>query len=268
LDRKQNSEFSVQTIQRAAAILRCFSEGNPELGVTAIGHMTGIHKSTVSRLLLALNREGFVSQNAETGKWRLGLGLLNLAGMVLENLDLRELAKNHLAELARVTQETINISVLDGDECVNIECLLSPKPIKYAGRLGRRVPLHCTSTGKVLLAFLSREQLDGVLPEELPPFTKGTITDRTALEVSLDRVRAQDYAIVHEEFEEGLSAIAAPIRDHTGRVIATVSVSGPTYRMGPGKIERFTGPLLETAGKISADLGNIPYKKEGIKQSI
>jgi len=230
-------------------------ESDTELGVNAISRQVGIHKSTVSRLPSALSREGFVEQNPESGKWRLGLGLLGLAGAVLARIDLRKAALIPLRTLVSVTQETINMTVLDGKECVNVESIYSPKPIQYAGRLGRRTPLHCTSTGKVLLAYLSLEERKAVLPETLLACTKNTIVDRLSLEQVLERVREQGYAIAHGEFEEGLSAIAAPIRDHTGRVVATVSISGPTYRIGPGQIENFVVSLLDAAVQISANLG-------------
>ena len=255
LEDEQHSGFSIQTIERAGAVLRCFIESESELGVNFISRKIEVHKSTVSRLLSALRREGFVEQNPETGKWRLGLGLLSLAGAVLERIDLRNAALLPLRMLVAQTQETINITILDGNECVNIECIHSPKSIQYAGRLGRRTPLHCTSTGKVLLAFLPREKQEAMLLGTLLSCTKNSIVEKSALEQTLEQVRNQGFAIAHEEFEEGLSAIAAPIRDHTGQVIATVSVSGPTYRMGPGQIESFVKPLLEAANKISTNLG-------------
>ena len=268
MGQKQHSVSSVQTIERAAAILRCFNEDHPELGVTDISQRTKLHKSTVSRMLLALKKEAFVTQNPQTGKWHLGFGLLNLAGVILEQMDLRSLAKAHLLDLAEITQETINISILDGNECVNVECITSPKPIQYAGRLGRRVPLHCTSTGKVLLAFLSAEQRFAMMPGKLHPYTKDTPVDRSSLETTLNQIRTAGYAIAHEEFQEGLSAIAAPIRDHNGYVIATVSVSGPTFRMGPGRIEQFVEPLLNTAARISADLGFVSSGKEVLRKDL
>jgi DNA-binding IclR family transcriptional regulator len=230
-------------------------ESETDLGVNFISRQVGIHKSTVSRLLSALGREGFVEQNPETGKWRLGLGLLGLAGAVLERIDLREAASIPLRTLVSQTQETINLTVLDGNESVNVESIRSPKAIQYAGRLGRRTPLHCTSTGKVLLAFLGPEERDLILPDRLVSCTKKSIVDRPALEQALEQVLEQGYSIAHEEFEEGLSSIAAPIRNHTGQVVATVSISGPSYRMGPGQIEEFVQPLLDAAIEISVNLG-------------
>lgn len=255
--KKRRSDPSIQSVERAAAILRSFVDADTELGVTALSHQLGIHKSTVSRLLATLQHEGFVERNPETGKYRLGLGLITLASTALERLDLRRAAQPYLSALAESTQETVNITVLDGDECVNIERITSPKSIRYVGWIGRRTPLHCTSTGKVLLAYLTPNERDALLPETLSRLTEKTITDRTALEQTLEQVRQQGYAIAHEELEEGLSAIAAPIRDRTGRVVATVSISGPTYRIEPVRIEHFAEPLKQTASDISARLGHV-----------
>jgi len=260
--RERQSSSSVQTIQRASAILRCFVENGTELGVTSISRRVGFHKSTVSRLLSALREEGFVEQNPENGKWRLGLGLLGLAGAVLERMDLRKVTLTPLRILSAQTQETINITVLNGNECVNIESIPSPQSIQHTGRLGRRTPLHCTSTGKVFLAFLTPEERDVLLSSTLLPCTEKSIVDWRALEQVLEHVREQGYAIAHEEYEEGLSAIAAPIHDHTSQIVATVSISGPSYRMGSDQIEKFVEPLKETAHNISAQLGYVQPKSE------
>jgi len=252
---KRSTDSGIQSVQRAAAILRSFTEAEAELGVTAISERLGLHKSTVSRLLSTLLQEGFVEQNRETGKYRLGLGLVSLAGYALEHIDLRRVAHPHLLNLAELTQETINVTILDGAECVNIERVASPRLIRYVGSLGRRTPLHCTSTGKVLLAYMTPAERDAVLPPKLTRYTAKTIVDRQALEQALVQIRAQGYGVAREEFEEDLTAIAAPICNHLGRVVATVSISGPTYRLEADKIEAFGGPLRETARKISAQLG-------------
>lgn len=262
---ERKSSSSVQTIQRASTILRCFMESDAELGVTLLSQQTGIHKSTVSRFLSALRKEGFVEQNPETGKWRLGLGLLDLAGALLERMDLRKVTLIPLRNLAAQTQETINITVLDGNECVNIENISSPKSIQHAGRLGRRTPLHCTSTGKAFLAFLTTEERDVLLSSTLPQCTENSIVDRRALEQALEHVREQGYAITHEEYEEGLSAVAAPIRDHTGQIVAAVSISGPSYRMEQNQIEKFIEPLKATAHDISTQLGYVQPKSKSSK---
>jgi IclR family transcriptional regulator, acetate operon repressor len=247
----------IQSIQRAGSILRSFNAADSELGVTRISELTGLHKSTVSRLLSALQMEGLVEQNPETGKYRLGLGLVKLAGLALERMDLRHLAHPYLMTLAEQTEETVNLTVLDGEECVNIERVASPRSIRYVGWIGRRTPLHCTSTGKVFLAYLSQAQRDRLLPASLPALTRHTITDRAILEEALRVVREQGYASAIEEFEEGLSAVAAPLRDRTGAVIGTVSVSGPSYRLSQLKLDTYVDSLREVANAVSNQLGHV-----------
>jgi DNA-binding IclR family transcriptional regulator len=253
--KKHLSDSSIQSVRRAATILRSFTAAEATLGVTTLSERLGLHKSTVSRLLSTLDREGFVEQDPETGKYRLGLGLVSLAGYALERLDLRRVAHPYLGALAELTQETINLTVPAGAEGVNIERVASPRSIRYVGSVGRRTPLHCSSTGKVLLAFMSPAERAALLPQKLTRYTANTITDRAALDAELAQVQAQGYAVAREEYEEDLAAVAAPIRNHLGRVIATVSITGPAYRLEADKIAAFVPALLETAAKISAQLG-------------
>lgn len=248
----------VQSIQRAAVILRSFSEAEPEQSVTELSRQLKLHKSTVSRILSTLQAEGFVNQHPETGKYRLGVGLVSLAGVALGGLDVRGVAQPHLNRLVEVSEETVNVAVLDGHECVNIERVASPKPVRYVGWIGRRIPLHCTASGKVLLACLSKEERQPLLPTSLKQYTPQTITNKQDLETSLAQVCEQGFAVVHEEFEEGFSDIAAPVLNHAGETVGAIAISGPTFRLGNGRIESFIPPLLETTGRISADLG---YKK-------
>ncbi len=253
--RRERTTATIQSIERAVAILRSFTETEPELRVTELSRRLDLHKSTVSRILGTLEQEGLVSHNPETGKYRLGLTLISLAGVALGRLDVRGVAQPHLNHLVEVSQETVNVTVLDGQECVNVERAASPRPIRYVGWIGRRTPLHCTAAGKVLLAHMSPDERAARLPRPLMRYTGETIVEEAALEASLQDVRRQGYAIVHEEFEEGFSAVAAPVFDHAGRVAGALSISGPTYRLGPDKIEAYVEPLLETAVAVSADMG-------------
>ncbi len=252
---EKKSSSTTQTVERIAQILRCFTEVETDLGVMQISRETSLHKSTTSRLLSALHNEGFVEKSAETGKYRLGLGLVNLAGVVLERQNLRQAAQEQLRYLADITQETINISILDGKTCINIETIRSPKSIRYAGQLGRRTPLHCTSTGKILLTHMRPEQRQKILTQPLNAYTQHTITDPITLRMSLAEVCDQGYAISNEEFEEGLVAIAAPIWDRSGEVVAALSISGPTYRMDSDTLDEFVLPLTEATQTISRKLG-------------
>ena len=253
---KQPANTTIQSVQRALAILRCFTKEDGELGVIHLSKLLGLHKSTVSRLLSTLEQEGFVEKNPETEKYRLGLQLVTLAGIALEQVDLREVAAPYLSQLAELTQETVNIVVLSGRECMNIDGVASPRPIRYVGRIGRRTPCHCTAAGKILLAYLPPETRQQLLSEPLTRFTDKTIIDLEPLAQDLAQIRKNGYAITHEEHQEDLSALAAPIFDHTEQVTAAVTVSGPTYRIGPGEIEALVRPVLDIAREISTKLGS------------
>lgn len=264
---RERTTATIQSIERAVAILRSFTETEPELRVTELSRRLDLHKSTVSRILGTLEQEGLVSHNPETGKYRLGLALISLAGVALGRLDVRGVSQPHLNRLVEISQETVNVTVLDGQECVNVERAASPRPIRYVGWIGRRTPLHCTAAGKVLLAYLPPAERDARLPRPLMRYTDQTIVEEAALEASLREARRQGYAIVHEEFEEGFSALAAPVFDHAGRVAGAISISGPTYRLGADKIEAFIEPLLETTAAVSADMGFNGRPQEAYEES-
>jgi DNA-binding IclR family transcriptional regulator len=263
MPRPRRATGSIQVIDRAVAILKCFSEQTPELSVSELSRRLGLHKSTVSRILASLEQNDLVSQNPETGRYRPGLGLIGLAGVALGRLGVRGAAQPYLPALVSLCQETVNVVVRDGAECVNIEREASPKAIQYVGWIGRRMPLHCTAAGKVLLAALTPAERTALLPAPLPRFTARTVTDPEQLQAMLARVAAQGYAVDEGEFEEGFSAIAAPIRNHRGKVIAALVISGPSFRLGAEVMASLREPLLTTAAHISADLGYVPGNSAG-----
>ncbi len=255
LEYKPKADGSVRTIKRAVAILRCLSTNKIEAGVTDISGQVELHKSTVSRLLSALQHEHLVEQNPSNGKYRLGIGLLSLASSAWQNNDLRQITQPFLVNLNKLTGETTNIAVFNGEECINISREISPQPIRYVGWVGRRTPIHCTATGKVVLAHLPVEIYETLLPHELKSFTEHTITNRLDLIKSLAQIRKQGFAFALQEFEDGLNTIAAPIYDHSGRVLAAISISGPAYRMESDKIATYIPPLKKAAAGISKQLG-------------
>jgi DNA-binding IclR family transcriptional regulator len=252
----QRRSSSVQSVERAIAILKSFSTEKPERGVGELGRELGLHKSTVSRLMTTLERGGLLTRNPETQRYRLGLDLIGLAAHVIAYADVREVARALLRNLAEDCQESVNLVVLDGGQVVNLEQFVPPtRQVKNIGQVGRRLSPHCTAAGKVLLAHLSPEELDQVLSGELERYTARTITDANQLQRDLATVRRQGYAIAQEELEEGLNALAAPIYDHTGQAIAAVGVAGPAYRMTPQALPQLAARLLDATQQISARLG-------------
>jgi DNA-binding IclR family transcriptional regulator len=236
--------------------LKSFGLERPERGVNELSRELGLHKSTVSRLMRTLECGGLLSRSPETERYRLGVDLIGLAAQVVDYMDVREVARPFLRELAVMCQETVNLSVLDAGQVVNLEQFVPPtRRVKNIGRVGRRMCAHCTAAGKVLLAYLPPDELDQLLQADLEQFTPHTITDPGELRQDLARVREQAYATAREELEEGLNVVAAPIRGHTGQVVASVSVAGPACRVTPALFSELAARLMDVAAKISKRLG-------------
>lgn len=254
------SRSTVQSVERAIAILNAFSRERPERGVGELSRKLDLHKSTVSRLMKTLEQGGLLARDLETGRYRLGVGLIGLAEQVVSHMDLREVARPFLRQLAETCQETVNLAVLHGDQVVNLEQFVPPaRQVKNIGRVGRRMCLHCTAAGKVLLAHISPEERDQILPETLGRFTPHTITDRRRLEEDLAQTRDRGYAVAEEELEKGLNVVAAPIYDYSGQVSSAISIAGPAYRLPGDLLPQLAAVLVETAQSISEQLG---YKQE------
>ncbi|MBI3980123.1 MAG: IclR family transcriptional regulator [Chloroflexi bacterium] len=251
-------QFSIQSVGRAIDLLGCFRLNEPELGVSELSRRLGLHKSTVCRLLQSLEVADFVRQDPVSGKYSLGFGPVQLAGIVLARLPIREVAHPYLQRLAQATEETVNLGVVNRAEVVNIVQIPSPRPIRFIGWLGRTNPLHCTSGGKVALAYLPPDELRAFLEKPLTRYTERTITSPAELLREIAVVRAQGYGVARDEFEEDLSAISAPIFDYAGNLAALVGISGPSYRMSADRIDAFARLLTEASQEISARLGYSP----------
>jgi IclR family acetate operon transcriptional repressor len=253
---------TVQSVSRAASILELLADDG-ELGITELGRRLGVHKATASRLVATLSEHGLVERNPATDKVRLGFGLVHLAGAAMTGLDLVQQARPILQALAEQTEETVNLGVLDGGSVVYLDQIAGTRAIVSASWVGRRTPAHCTSNGKVLLAHLRDAELAAFLSHPLERLTPGTIVDPEALRAQLIEVRARGYAQTIEELEEGLNAVAAPVRRADGGVIAAVSVAGPAFRLRPIELPRIARMTADAAGSVSRRLG---YKER--RQSL
>ena len=225
------------------------------LGGYGGGQDAGLHKSTTSRLLGTLEREGFLESDPQTGKYRLGLQAVTLAAIATPGGDLRTLARPAMEELSLATRERINLAVIQGMECISLDQLPSPHRISNIGWVGRRTPLHCTSTGKSMLAFMSPSGRARLLPRRFDRYAARTITGRDQLIKELEAIRRRGYAIAQDELEEGLTAVGAPILDQARRVVAALAVSGPSFRLTPERLPDVAARLVKAAAKVSRRLG-------------
>ena len=236
----------VQSVDRAVTVLEILARQG-DAGVTEIATELGVHKSTASRLVGALVHRGLVDQLGERGKYRLGLGMVRLAGAAAARVDLPQAAGPVCELLADELGETVNVAVLDDGHAINICQGLGRAAISSFNWIGRRTPLHATSSGKVLLAFSDEDLHD--LP--MTRFTERTVTDRADLAAQLTLIREQGWGSTSEELEIGLNAVAAPVPGSK----AAISVSGPSYRLAKDKFPQYAESLIAAAAQISAGLG-------------
>lgn len=248
-----------QVVDRVMDILELLPRLGPELGVSEISRALGLKKATTHRLLAALRRRGVVTQDPVSRRYRLGMKLWELGAVATSQVDWVDRVKPHLEHLTRVAGETTHLAVLSDGQVLYVDKVESSRSLRMPSQVGRRLPVHCTGIGKALIAFLPDEVLRGlVLRRGLPRFTTSTITDLDALERELAEIRRRGYAIDHEEIEEGLVCIGAPVRDHTTHVVAAVSIAGPASRLRPPSIEGSAGHVVEAANAISVALGCPP----------
>jgi DNA-binding IclR family transcriptional regulator len=251
-----NSPYQVQVLDRALGILDLLADESPELGPSEVSERTGLHKSTVHRLLQVLERHRLIEKKAQNGKYRLGLRLFDLGSKAVAKLDLRERARPYLERLVLETGETAHICVLDSDRMLSIANVESPRTLRTPSTVGHRTPLHCTSVGKALLAFLPEGERNELLNKcELTAYTRRTLTKTAQLKAELKLVRQRGYAMDDEEIEEGLRCIGAPVMDYSGRVVAALSIAGPAFRLTDERIPAAARSVIRAAGELSLELG-------------
>ncbi|GAB92979.1 IclR family transcriptional regulator [Gordonia rhizosphera] len=245
----------VQSVDRAIQVLEILARLG-EAGVTEVAADVGVHKSTASRLLSALEEREMVEQSQDRGKYRLGFGILRLASAVPAQLDITHQSRVVTERLAADLGETVNVAVLRSHYAVNVDQAKGPSAVSTQDWLGELTPLHATSSGKVLLAYLPEGSRHALLEAGgLERFTKRTITSIDDVDRELESVVGNGFAVCIEEFEEGLNAVAAPVRDHLGEVIAAISVSGPVYRLNEAKARECAPAVVSAAAEISWRMG-------------
>ena len=253
--RDGESSGGVQSVDRAVTVLEILArEGNA--GVSEVAAEIGVHKSTAFRLLAALEERDLVEQNAERGKYQLGFGVLRLASAIPARLDLVRQAGPVLDELAQRFDETINLAVVREHYSVHVQQALGSAAVASQNWIGQLTPLHATSSGKILLAYMTDEQVAALLDTAgLKSYTEHTLTSRKALLAQLVEAREAGFATAYEELETGLNSAAAPVRDHTGAVVAALVASGPAYRFDEARIDDIADDLKAAADRVSQRMG-------------
>lgn len=255
-----------QAVLRAMSILKAFTDTHPDRGVAELARELGLHKTTVFRLLAALEHEGMIARTESAGVYRLGPEAIVLGAQALRSNDLRTAAHAELVALAETCGETTSLEVLvSDDEVLILDEILSRHLLGSTPSIGWRGPAHATSTGKVLLAAERYDGPDAARPRaaslaRLVKVTPRTITSAARLERELQTIWKQGYATANEELEPGLVAVGAPVRNHERRVVAALSIAGPTTRLSPARIPDLAVLVRRAAERVSQHLGCPPVR--------
>jgi len=252
---KQTEDNHLSSVKNALRILRSFSMDEPEKKIGELAESLGLNKSTVSRTMSTLASEGFVFKDPESKKYRLGLTILSLSGIVHTHMDIFRESQPVLNKLVQELDETVHISILDNNEVVYLQKIECNHPVRFLTHVGKRNPPYSTSSGKVLLAFAKPEIVDQVIENGLNPYTKNTITDPNKLREHLAEIKNNKYAFSIEEYSLGVNSVAAPIYDYRGKVIAALTVVGPKQRIQPYKLQIYSKKVIDASLEISNRMG-------------
>jgi len=252
-----SSTYHVESLARGLAVLSAFSEERPDLSLTDISQRLQLNKTTTFRLLSTLESLGYIKRDPQTKLYHPGVEVLRLGFLVLNNLEVRQIAAPYLRRLVEEVEETVNLAVLDNCEVVYIDRVGSKHLVNVYRPVGSRLPAYCTSTGKAMLAFLPPEQLEEVLGATTwERYTEQTITTPEALKENLALIRERGFSDSAGEMIPELRDVSAPIYQHDGQVVAAVNISVPTQRVSYEKLIGELGPkVVNTSWKISEALG-------------
>lgn len=247
---------SLKSVERALQILETFTLDQYELTAAEIAQRVSLPKGSIYRFLSVLLKQRFLVRDLQTRKYRLGIKVFELGSIVWKGMNLRRVALPLMEDLSKWSGETVHLGVRDGHEVVSIEGAESDQSLRIVLPVGKRVCLHSTGIGKAILAFLPDKEIEEILNQKgLPAFTPNTIRDRGRLWEEIKTIRNRGYAVDNEENEIGIRCVAAPIRDYSGRVIASMSISGPSIRITDEKIPLFAQRVIEACEAISRNLG-------------
>ena len=245
---------SVRAVDRALDILLCFTPEEPARSLTQIAESVHMSKTTVHRLLTTLETRRFISRDKDTGMYRLGFRLVEMASLVLQDMELRRWAQPYLKSLSAQYGETVDLSILDGSHVMYLEVIESPRRVKLAAATGQRLPAYFTASGKALLAFAPEDQVRKILAENIAEHRGEVgITIARALK-DLGKIAERGYAISEQEYEEHINAVAAPIFDANRRAVASIAIVGPSFRLSKERLPDLGESIRKIADEISCEI--------------
>jgi IclR family KDG regulon transcriptional repressor len=246
---------SIRAVERALDILLCFTSERPKLSLTQIADIVGMNKSTVHRLLLTLEGKNFLHRESSTGLYKLGYRFVDMASIVINNVDIQRFAQPYLERLAEECGETVDLAILDGSEIIYLQVIESRQRVKLAAAVGQRLPVYCTASGKAFLAYLPDEEVQAILGEGMIRYTENTLITIAEIRKDIEQTRERGFAISQQELENFIHAIAAPILNAHRVPVAVIAIAGPSFRL-PGERMLELGQLLcKTTDAIARDAG-------------
>jgi IclR family KDG regulon transcriptional repressor len=252
---KDPTDYNVRAVERALQILSSFDDQHPERGLSDIAQEVDLHKATTHRIVTTLVNYGYLERAADGQKYRLGLQLTDLGFKAIRRMDLRREALPYMTQLSQQLEEACDLSIFDRGNVFYIEFVQGSHALTVAAAVGQRLPSYCTASGKLFLANLPPNELEIILGRPMISYTEKTITSADRLLQQLDEIRKQGYAVDDEEFEVGIRAVSAAIRNQQGSVVASVSMPGPTGRMTAERLPQIADALMEAGRAISHRLG-------------
>ncbi len=250
------NRYLINSIIRACNILRCLSKDKAHFKISELARQLQLDRSTTYRILLSLEKCGFVEKDKKTGEYSLGITAFEIGNTYLGQTDFIQISKPLMADLALKVQETVHLAVLSDTEIVYVDKVDSPRTLGVMSKIGQRAPVYCTALGKVLLAHQPKDELSRIIGEiKLKPFTKNTITSKKRLVEELKVIREKGYALDQREYEEDVECIGAPIRNHLGDAIAALSISGPQRKINTPLEKQFISQVIEAASLVSSKMG-------------
>jgi DNA-binding IclR family transcriptional regulator len=252
----ESSADTIRSFAKGIALIEYLFSVDQDASISEISREMGINKTTIYRMLRTLEDTGYVEQEPKTGRYRPTMKILMLGNKLLNRIEIRNIAKEELRNLAMRSEQAVHLAIRDGNEIVIVDKLESTSFIGIRFHIGRRSPLYCTGLGKIFLAAMTEKEFEKYLDlTALKQHTPSTLASRTLLKEEIDKVRQQGYATDYQEHNKGISCVATSLKDFMGNVIAAISVTGPSYEI-ENQIDTLKTHIMAAAKAISSKLGH------------
>jgi IclR family KDG regulon transcriptional repressor len=252
---KDPADYNVRAVERALQIMVCFDEEHQELTLSEISHLVDLHKATTHRIVTTLVNFGFLERADDGQRYRLGLRLAGLGFNVIRRMDLRREALPYMNQIVMKWEEACDLSIYDNEHVFYIEVLRGNYALSIAAAVGQRLPAYCTASGKLFLAHLPESETEKIVAHPLKSYTRNTITSPSVLRAHFEKIRQRGYSTDDEEFEVGIRAIAAPIFNQEGKIVAALGMPSPSSRMTLDRTEIIARALMDATRAISHRMG-------------